>query len=133
MHNHLGQVVETTGQINEFLSRCPDCGLILDTGHLVAAGGDPVEMINAHADRLVAVHVKDWLVTDPDIGLDQWTRRGRFCELGGGNSGQDHHAVIQALRQTGYAGWVFVEHDTHVSDPLAELAISRDYLRQSGI
>jgi hypothetical protein len=32
----------------------------------------------------------------------------------------------------GYYGWVFVEQDTHLQDPLEDLAISRAYLRKVG-
>ena len=39
-------------------------------------------IVDKYSDRLVAVHLKDWLVTNPEIGLDQWYKRGRFCELG---------------------------------------------------
>ncbi|HRV05032.1 MAG TPA: TIM barrel protein, partial [Candidatus Ratteibacteria bacterium] len=42
IHNHCGTPVETQGQLEEFLARCPDCGVLLDTGHLIAANGDPV-------------------------------------------------------------------------------------------
>ena len=132
LHNHLGSLVESQAQLEEFLARCPGCGLILDTAHLAAADGDPVEIVHKYADRLVAMHLKDWLVLDPSIGLDRWTQRGRFCELGAGNIGLDNLAVMRALVEVGYDGWVFVEHDTHLQDPLLDLAISREYLRSGG-
>ena len=39
---------------------------------------DPAEIIRDYAERLLFVHVKDWLVTDPDIGLESWSQRSRF-------------------------------------------------------
>ena len=90
------------------------------------------EIVQKYGDRLVAVHLKDWLVTDPDTGLDKWPQRGRFCELGAGNIGLDNGAVMKAIAATGYDGWVFVEHDTHLQDPLKDLAHSREYLRKAG-
>jgi len=80
----------------------------------------------------VAVHLKDWLVLKPEVGLDKWWDRGRFCELGAGNIGLDNAAVMNEVRKAGYDGWVFVEHDTHLQDPLKDLAISREYLRKAG-
>ncbi len=133
LHNHMGTLVETQGQLEEFLAQCPDTGLILDTAHLAAAGGDPVAIVNAYAERLVAVHVKDWLLLNPEIGLERWYERGRFCALGQGNIGLDNGTVVAALRKVGYHGWVFVEQDTHLQDPLLDLAASRQYLRDAGL
>jgi sugar phosphate isomerase/epimerase len=132
LHNHLGTLVESQDQLVAFMARCPECGLILDTAHLAAAGGDPVAMVYQYAPRLVAIHLKDWLLLRPEVGLDRWPQRGRFCELGAGNIGLDNAAVMRALVEVGYDGWVFVEHDTHLQDPLKDLAISRDYLRKAG-
>lgn len=132
LHNHLGSLVESQEQLEEFLARCPSCGLVLDTAHLAAAGGDPVAMASRYAARLVAVHLKDWFLTNPEIGLDRWQQRGRFCELGAGNIGLDNVAVMKALAKAGYDGWVFVEQDTHLQDPFRDLAISREYLRKVG-
>jgi sugar phosphate isomerase/epimerase len=132
LHNHLGSLVESQAQLEDFLARCPACGLILDTAHLAAADGDPVAIVSRYADRLAAVHLKDWIVTNPEIGLDRWPQRGRFCELGAGNIGLDNAAVMKALVKAGYTGWVFVEHDTHLQDPFRDLAISREYLRRAG-
>lgn len=132
LHNHLGSLVESQAELEAFLDRCPGCGLILDTAHLAAADGDPVDIVKKYGERLVAVHLKDWLVTSPDVGLERWPQRGRFCELGAGNIGLDNAAVMRAIVDAGYDGWVFVEHDTHLQDPLKDLAISREYLRKAG-
>ncbi|MBU0714873.1 MAG: sugar phosphate isomerase/epimerase [Verrucomicrobia bacterium] len=133
IHNHLGSPVESQAQLEEFLKRCPECGLVLDTGHLAAAGGDPIAIVRRYASRLLAVHVKDWLIKDASIGLDRYWERGRFCELGAGNIGQDHKAFVNELKKTDYDGWVFVEHDTHLRDPMLDLVVSREYLRSAGI
>jgi len=132
LHNHLGSLVETQPQLEDFLVRCRQCGVILDTAHLAAAGGNPVAIVQKHGDRLVALHLKDWLVLKPEIGLEKWWERGRFCELGAGNIGLDNAAVMRALADADYQGWVFVEQDTHLQDPLNDLAISRHYLRDAG-
>lgn len=133
LHNHLGSPVETQKELEDFLAACPQCGLILDTAHLAAADGDPIEIIRRYPNRLAAIHVKDWFVTNPLVGLESWTQRGRFCELGAGNIGLDNIAVIETLREVGYNGWVFVEQDTHLQDPINDLAISREYLRRAGL
>jgi sugar phosphate isomerase/epimerase len=91
-----------------------------------------VEIVNRYSERLTAIHLKDWITLREEVGLENWTQRGRFCELGAGNIGLDNAAVLGALRKVGYDGWIFVEQDTHLQDPLRDLAISREYIRQAG-
>lgn len=131
IHNHLGAAVESQAQLETFLERCPTAGLVLDTGHLSAAGGDPVGIVKKYASRLLVVHVKDWIVKKPEIGLDKWQERGYFTTLGKGNIGQDNALVLRTLKSAGYDGWVFVEHDTHLQEPLIDLKESREYLRRA--
>lgn len=126
LHNHMGTPVETESELREFMDRCPESGLILDTAHLAAVGGDPVSIVRDLPDRIVQVHLKDWIA---ERDADVWYERGRFCELGAGNIGLDNAAVVTALRDVGYAGTLAVEQDTHLRDPLEDLALSREYLR----
>ncbi|HUT23430.1 MAG TPA: sugar phosphate isomerase/epimerase [Sumerlaeia bacterium] len=130
IHNHLGSLVESQEETEEFLKRCPDCGLVFDTAHLAAAGGDCVEIAEKYADRIVALHLKDWLLANG--GADKWHERGRFCELGAGNIGLDNAAVLRTVVEAGFDGWVHVEQDTHLQDSVKDLAISRQYLRDAG-
>jgi len=132
LHNHMGSLVETQEQLEEFLARCPDCQLIFDTAHLAGAGGDCMKIAEKYSDRVVSLHMKDLFVTNPDLGLDRWTERGRFCELGAGNVGLDNAAVLKTLVDKGFDGWVLVEQDTHVRDALEDLAVSRQYVRDAG-
>ncbi len=134
LHNHLGTPVESQEELERFLERCPEVGLVFDTAHLAAAEGNVVEIVERYPDRLLAIHVKDWFVTDPAIGIkENWPRRGRFCALGEGNVGLDNAAVVRALLSVGYDGWVFVEQDTHLQDPRIDLAANLAYLRKAGL
>jgi sugar phosphate isomerase/epimerase len=132
LHNHLGTPVESQKDIEAFLARCPGCGLVFDTAHLAAANGDCLEIVKKYPDRIVALHLKDWIVENPEMGLDKWQQRGRFCELGAGNIGLDNAEVLRALVKNGYDGWIFVEQDTHLREPLKDLAVSRKYLSDAG-
>lgn len=130
LHNHLGTLVETQAQLDEFLARCPGCGLVLDTGHLAAAGGEVLKVVDQYRSRLIVVHVKDWSsngAANP-VNNPKWHECGYFTTLGKGNIGQDNGQVVKRLKTLGYDGWVFVEHDTHLQDPLIDLAESRAYL-----
>ncbi len=92
-HHHLGTGVETVAQIEELLLRT-DVGLLLDTGHLTAAGGDPVRAWREWRARINHVHLKDW-------------RDGAFRELGTGEVDLD--GFLAELG--GYDGWLVVEQD----------------------
>jgi len=132
LHNHLGQRIENQQELEDFMQRCPGVSLLLDIGHLAGAGGDPVAIVKKYHKRLCAVHLKDIVMKDATIGLDKWWERLRFCELGGGNVGLDIKGVIKALVECGYDGWVHIEHDTHLDEPVRDLAKSYNYLVNAG-
>lgn len=92
-HPHLGTRVQTPAEIERLLSGT-DVPLLLDTGHLTAAGGDAVAAVREWGERINHVHLKD-------------VRGGVFCELGAGEV--DLRGVVSAL--DGYSGWLVVEHD----------------------
>ncbi|HET8529051.1 MAG TPA: TIM barrel protein [Gaiellaceae bacterium] len=107
-HHHMGTRVETAPQI-EALLEAVDVPLLLDTGHLLAAGANPVERLRAWRARIDYVHVKD-----VDLGVlwaaPDWPsawRANPFCELGTGDVDLD--AFLREL--DGYAGWLVVEQD----------------------
>ncbi|MFN6955260.1 MAG: TIM barrel protein, partial [Acetobacteraceae bacterium] len=59
-HHHLGTVVQSEAEIDRLMAATdPAVGLLLDTGHLAAAGGDPVAAARRHAPRIAHVHCKD--------------------------------------------------------------------------
>lgn len=132
IHNHMGSVVESQKELESFLLKCPDAGLILDTAHLAAVNGDPVEIVEKYYKRIVVMHLKDWFSYPEKEQGDAWHQKGRFCGLGKGNIGMDNIAVMKALKKTGWDGWVFIEHDTHLQDSFKDLALSRNYLKENG-
>ena len=95
-HPHLTTIVESPDQIERLFDRTP-IRFCPDTGHLQAAGGDPVQLVRTYRERIDYVHLKDL-----DAG-------GGFVPLGQGVL--DVGGVLQVLRDTGYTGWVTVETD----------------------
>ncbi len=78
-HNHTGEFKAVDGQIPEYVffdKASPDVFVQLDIGHCAHGGGDPVAVINKYRNRLVSVHVKDWVpATGGDIvgeGIVKW-------------------------------------------------------------
>lgn len=132
LHNHMDQRIENQRELENFMKECPDTYLLLDTGHLSAAGGKVIEIAEKYSSRIVAVHLKDVILNegrDENGRAKKWT----FCELGAGNDGLDNAAVMRTLIRKGFDGWVMIEHDHHVREPLEDLKKSLDYLRAAGI
>jgi inosose dehydratase len=107
-HPHMGTRVESPEEIERLLERT-DVGLLLDTGHLVAGGGEPVKALRDWGDRVSHVHVKDVRldVLRSAANWDEAWRSGVFCELGAGDV--DLAGFFAAL--DGYSGWLVVEQD----------------------
>jgi inosose dehydratase len=92
-----------------------DVPLCLDTGHLVVGGSDPVQVVNATADRIAHVHLKDVdveLARAVQRGERAYTdavRAGLYTTLGRGDV--DLAAVVITLERAGYDGWYVPELD----------------------
>ncbi|HET8607591.1 MAG TPA: sugar phosphate isomerase/epimerase [Gaiellaceae bacterium] len=107
-HPHMGTRIQTPDEIERLLETT-DVPLLLDSGHLLAGGGDPVQGLRDWRARIDHVHVKD-----VDLGLlrgaaswpEAW-RAGAFCELGTGDV--DLAGFLAEL--DGYSGWLVVEQD----------------------
>lgn len=131
IHNHMHQRIENQQELEDFFKKCPEAGLVFDTGHLSMAGGDPVEIVKKYHDRICVMHLKDVFLTGDtrEDGIPDY----RFCELGSGNNGFDNAKVIEALLDVGYDGWVHIEHDKHLREPLEDLAVSIKFIRDAGL
>ncbi len=111
---------------------------MLDAGHYMFGGGDPVAGIRKHADRIWHVHFKD---CHPEIAaqarIETWdyfesVRKGIFCELGLG--AVDFPALKVLLSELGYDGWIVVEQDVlpGMGNPKDSAQRNRDYLESIG-
>src|SRR5207247_5462378 len=59
--HHMGTGVQTPEEVDRLMADTDrDCvHLLLDTGHLTWAGGDPLAVIRDHGSRIKHVHLKD--------------------------------------------------------------------------
>ena len=134
-HAHIGTMMETREDVDRMLAAAPGLQLLLDTGHLTCAGSDALETLWAHRDRIGHVHLKDFWAVDPPTWHwpgSKFGEAGWFKELGDGNMGLDVPAVLNALEEIGYDGWVSVELD-RATVPMAQAARkNREYLRSLG-
>jgi inosose dehydratase len=146
VHHHAGTHLETVEEIERLLYETdPDLvALLLDTGHAVYGGGDPVQLISRYGRRVRYVHLKDASrieierVRSEDVPMDDAWRRGVFCPLGAGMV--DFPRVIETLKQRSYSGWLIVEQDVVPDEngmlhpePTESAKKSRDYLRTLGL
>lgn len=144
VHHHVGTFIETPEEIDRLLRETDPrrVNLLLDTGHLVYGGGDPVELIARSGDRIRYVHFKDVRPTElehvrtSDIHVRDAWKRGVFCPLGDGVV--PFTRVTEALHARGYAGWVIVEQDVVPDeqgrlspDPFESARRSRQYLKDT--
>lgn len=119
LHNEVGTQIAGQDSILRVLESTP-VSLCLDTGHLVAAGGDPVAILDRWRDRVTHIHLKD---TRPSASGRPFTDAMQlwegdvFCPLGAGDGHVD--AVLDSLRSGGYSGWIVVEQDVLPRDPEA--------------
>jgi len=135
-HQHVGTWIEHPDDLDRLLEET-DLDLCLDTGHLLLAGGDPVQVAGRWRERLRHVHLKDVRL---DVArslagrpLEELWRRGAFCELGTG--ALDLPAFLAELGD--YPGWLVVEQDRilepgeSLSEATAAQARNRSLLRRA--
>jgi inosose dehydratase len=113
-HHHAGTFVESPDEIDRFLANV-DVDLTLDTGHLFIAGGDPLEAVHRWGDRINHLHLKDvdlgelQRVLAAGGGMPEVWSSGSFVAFGRGDI--DLAAVMDAVDERGFDGWVVVEQD----------------------
>jgi inosose dehydratase len=137
-HHHLGTVVEGPDDLQEFLRHTgTSVGLTVDTGHAALAGLNAVDMIRAYPERVAHVHCKD---VRRDVFRDIKRRNESFLNgvLAGmftvpGDGDLDFHAVMRALADTAYHGWIIVEaeQDPAKANPRAYAQIGLRTLRHA--
>jgi inosose dehydratase len=115
-HHHMGAYVQSPDDIDQLMAATDrrQVGLLFDTGHAWYGGAtDVVALLKKHAVRIVHVHCKD---VRPQVIAqarnDGWSfltgvLNGTFTVPGDGAI--DFGAVLTALREAGYQGWLVVE------------------------
>ena len=138
-HAHVGTFVESRAELDELLRRTstPLVKLCWDVGHALYGGSDPLEVVRQHPERIGYIHLKDVDGTvlselrTQRLGFEEGIRRRVFTEVGRGVL--DVAALLGALREIGYDGWLMVEQDSTWLAPAASAHASRAYLRQLGV
>jgi inosose dehydratase len=137
-HHHMGTIVQTEAEADRLMAVTGnEVGLLLDTGHLTFAGGDPVAVARRHGKRIRHVHCKDVRRPILDRALaEDWSfldavLAGVFTVPGDGAI--DYRPVLAALADAHYAGWIVVEaeQDPEKAHPLTYARKGFDYLSRA--
>ena len=124
-HHHMGTAVESEAEIDALMNATGEAvGLLLDTGHLVFAGGDNAGVIKRHGHRINHFHTKD-IRRDVLAGIERQGESFLDCVLKGvftvpGDGMIDYDDILQRLFDVGYEGWAVVEaeQDPKKANPL---------------
>lgn len=123
-HPHVDSIVETAEEISR-LAAATTVSFVLETGHMLIGGMDPLQFAVEHIDRIGLVHVKDVNVEliEPlnrdELTLMEAVQAGIFPSVGDG--GAPIRECIETLERAGYQGWYIIEQDAALTDGLPAL------------
>jgi len=113
-HHHMGSYVESPEDVDRLMSLTgEEVGLLFDSGHATFGGGVAVDVLRRHVARVCHVHLKDVrpqvtrLARNRNWSFLQSVLNGAFTVPGDG--ARDFRAILTALDQHGYRGWLVVE------------------------
>lgn len=140
-HHHCAGYVETPEEVDNLMAFTDPAlvGLVLDMGHYMFGGGDPLEALKKHRSRIWHIHFKD---CHPAIAAESrkegWdyfksVASGVFCELGKG--AVDFPSIVKELTDHNYSGWIVVEQDVlpGMGKPRECASKNREYIRKLGL
>jgi inosose dehydratase len=134
-HHHMGTVIETQKDTERLLENTSDqVKLILDTGHMLFARGNSIEIAENFRDRVAHVHCKDMRKDilnkslKEDFSFRQAFLEGAFTVPGDGCI--NYEPLLKILKKNNYNGWLVVEaeQDPAKANPLEYAKIGHKYL-----
>ncbi|TQS44773.1 TIM barrel protein [Cryptosporangium phraense] len=141
LHPHMGTMVENADDVSRVLDGSV-VQLCIDTGHLVAAGADPVAITAGAPGRVGHVHLKDVdaglaaRVRSGELAFSAAVAAGLFRVLGTGSV--DVGAMIATLEGAGYRGWYVLEQDLKLEHgapdapgPLTDVQAAYEFVRKA--
>jgi len=134
-HHHMGTVIQAEDEVDRMMDSTKNVGLLLDSGHLTFAGGDPMRALKRHAKRIVHVHCKDIRkdklaqAKKKDLSFLDAVLGDVFAVPGDGSI--DFDPLLKELGKQKYSGWLVVEadQDPAKAHPLTHARLGHDCLR----
>ena len=137
-HHHMGTVIETEDETRRLIESTSDSvKLLIDTGHMLFAGGNSIKLTEDFIERIIHVHCKDIRknVLEKSLKNDSTFRQafldGAFTVPGDGCI--DYKPFLTVLKKRNYAGWLVVEaeQDPAKANPFEYAKIGYKYLSKT--
>ena len=137
-HHHMGTVIETEDETRRLIESTSDSvKLLIDTGHMLFAGGNSIKLTEDFMERIIHVHCKDIRknVLEKSLKNDSTFRQafldGAFTVPGDGCI--DYKPFLTVLKNRNYEGWLVVEaeQDPAKANPFKYAKIGYDYLSKT--
>ena len=137
-HHHMGTVIETEDETRRLIESTSDSvKLLIDTGHMLFAGGNSIKLIEDFMERIIHVHCKDIRknILEKSLKNDSTFRQafldGAFTVPGDGCI--DYKPFLAVLKKRNYAGWLVVEaeQDPAKANPFEYAKIGYKYLSKT--
>tara|TARA_A100001011_G_scaffold390649_1_gene474539 strand:- start:1115 stop:2014 length:900 start_codon:yes stop_codon:yes gene_type:complete len=137
-HHHMGTVIETEAETRRLIeSTNDDVKLLIDTGHMLFAGGNSIKLAEDFIERIIHVHCKDIRkdVLEKSLKNDSTFRQafldGAFTVPGDGCI--DYKPFLTVLKNMNYEGWLVVEaeQDPAKANPFEYAKIGYNYLNKT--
>ena len=139
-HHHMGTVIETEEETKRLMENTFDTvKLLIDTGHMLFAQGDSINLVKDFSEKLIHVHCKDIRkeVLEKSLKNDSTFRQafldGAFTVPGDGCI--DYKPFLKILKDKNYSGWLVVEaeQDPAKANPFKYAKIGYNYLNKTAI
>ena len=137
-HHHMGTVIETEDETRRLIESTSDSvKLLIDTGHMLFAGGNSIKLTEDFMERIIHVHCKDIRkdVLEKSLKNESTFRQafldGAFTVPGDGCI--DYKPFLTVLKNRNYEGWLVVEaeQDPAKANPFEYAKIGYNYLSKT--
>jgi len=137
-HHHMGTVIETEDETRRLIESTSDSvKLLIDTGHMLFAGGNSIKLTEDFMERIIHVHCKDIRknILEKSLKNDSSFRQafldGVFTVPGDGCI--DYKPFLTVLKNRNYEGWLVVEaeQDPAKANPFEYAKIGYNYLSKT--
>ncbi len=113
-HHHMGTVIQSQEDTARLMEETNDSvKLVIDTGHMLFAGGNSLKIIKDFKEKIIHVHCKDMRENvlrkslAKDLSFRHAFLEGAFTVPGDGCI--DYKPILNELKKNNYSGWLVVE------------------------